>query len=137
MNRSDFIKLAELRLQEAKVLLDAEKFDGAYYLCGYVIECALKACIAKKTYKYDFPDKATVNDSYSHDLIKLIRVSGLKNDHDKAIELDPDFKNYWSVVKDWNEDSRYELHEKNSACALYQAIANEEKGVLQWIKQRW
>jgi len=32
MNRSDFIKLAELRLQEAKVLLDAEKFDGAYYL---------------------------------------------------------------------------------------------------------
>jgi hypothetical protein len=77
MNRSNFIKLAELRLEEAKTLLDAEKFDGAYYLCGYVIECALKACIAKKTKRYDFPDKATVQDSYTHDLIKLIKISGL------------------------------------------------------------
>jgi hypothetical protein len=137
MNRSDFIKLAELRLAEAKTLLDAEKFDGAYYLCGYAIECALKACIAKKTKEHDFPDKATVQDSYTHDLIRLINISGLKSNHDEAIESDEDFKNYWSVVKDWKEISRYKFHPPKDACALYQAVADEEKGVLKWIKQHW
>jgi HEPN domain-containing protein len=78
MNRLDFQKLAELRLLEAEVLLDAGKYEGAYYLCGYAVECALKACIAKLTKEHDFPDKATVNDSYTHDLGKLLGVSGLK-----------------------------------------------------------
>jgi hypothetical protein len=137
MNRSDFIKLAELRLHEAKVLLDAEKFDGAYYLCGYAIECALKACIAKSTKEHDFPNKNTVNDSYSHDLKKLIKVSDLQNDFDKALKSDSDLENYWSVVKDWKETSRYKCDQKNEAFALYQAVADKDKGVLQWIKQYW
>jgi HEPN domain-containing protein len=137
MNRSDFIKLTELRLHEAKVLLDAEKFDGAYYLCGYIVECALKACIANKTREYDFPDLKLVKDSHTHNLVTLMELSGLKSDFDKEIKRDTGFRDYWSVVKDWNEISRYECHENNSACALYQAVADEEKGVLQWIKQRW
>lgn len=48
MNRGELQELAMIRLQDAKVLLENECFDGAYYLSGYVIECALKACIAKK-----------------------------------------------------------------------------------------
>jgi HEPN domain-containing protein len=130
MNRSDFIKLSEIRLHESKVLLDAEKYDGAYYLCGYAVECALKARIAKKTREFDFPDKAITNSCYTHDLLKLIEVGGLKKELDEDSESDHDLKNYWSVVKDWNEISRYEFHDKNSACALYQAIADEKKGVL-------
>jgi HEPN domain-containing protein len=31
------------------VLLEAGLYAGAYYLAGYAVECALKACIAKKT----------------------------------------------------------------------------------------
>lgn len=55
MNRSDFQTLAETRLQEAKSLLDNGHYSGAYYLCGYAIEYALKACIAKQTKAEDFP----------------------------------------------------------------------------------
>ncbi len=47
MNRSDLQNLATIRLRDAEVLLDNGRYDGAYYLLGYVIECALKACIAK------------------------------------------------------------------------------------------
>jgi hypothetical protein len=54
MNRGEFQELAMIRLQDAKMLLDSECYDGAYYLTGYVIECALKACIAKKTKEFDF-----------------------------------------------------------------------------------
>jgi HEPN domain-containing protein len=48
MNRSDFHRLTEIRIKEAKVLLDRKCYEGAYYLAGYAVECALKACIAKE-----------------------------------------------------------------------------------------
>jgi HEPN domain-containing protein len=53
MNRNYFRQLAELRLKEAKALLAAELPDGTYYLAGYAVECALKACIAKMTQQHD------------------------------------------------------------------------------------
>jgi HEPN domain-containing protein len=54
MNRSDFQELAELHLRHAHALLDAQLYSGAYYMCGYVVECALKACICKRTKQDDF-----------------------------------------------------------------------------------
>lgn len=72
MNRSDFKKLAVLRLKEAKVLLDNKCYEGAYYLAGYAVECALKACIAKNTKRFEFPPKPKfVQDLYQHDLTKF------------------------------------------------------------------
>jgi HEPN domain-containing protein len=73
VNRLDFQKLAEIRIKEAKVLLDNKCFEGAYYLAGYVVECALKACIAKKTKLHDFPPpKKVVEDIYTHSIMKLL-----------------------------------------------------------------
>ena len=46
MNRNEFQELAEVRIGEAGVLLAGGKSDGAYYLAGYAVECALKACVA-------------------------------------------------------------------------------------------
>ena len=56
MNRQDFQALARVRLEEAKALRDAGRPAGAYYLAGYTVECALKACIAKRTREHDFPN---------------------------------------------------------------------------------
>jgi hypothetical protein len=47
------ISLAELediaatRLHDAKVLLEATRFDGATYLCGYAVERSLNARICR------------------------------------------------------------------------------------------
>ena len=49
MNRNDFQQLADVRINEAEALLVQGKYDGAYYLAGYAVECGLKACIAKLT----------------------------------------------------------------------------------------
>jgi HEPN domain-containing protein len=57
VNRKDLQFLARARLTEARALLDAGHPDGAYYLAGYAVECALKACIAKATQRHEFPDK--------------------------------------------------------------------------------
>lgn len=78
MNRSEFQTLAKLRLQDAVVLSRAGRSEGAYYLFGLAVECALKACICRKTRRYDFPDWDLAKKSYEHDLLKLVKVAGLE-----------------------------------------------------------
>ena len=75
MNRKDLQTLSDLRVKEARALFDQGLFDGAYYLLGYAMECALKSCIARQFRQYDFPDKKLVLDSYTHELEKLLSVS--------------------------------------------------------------
>jgi hypothetical protein len=72
LNRSDLQQLADDRVRDADALLNTDRWSGAYYICGYVVECALKACISKQTNLHDFPDKAVVEKSYTHDLTKLL-----------------------------------------------------------------
>jgi HEPN domain-containing protein len=92
MNRADFQQLAEVRIGEARVLLEADCYPGAYYLAGYAVECALKACIAKQTREYDFPEKDFVNKSWTHKLEKLPNLAELEdrlnNDRRTSNELD-------------------------------------------------
>jgi HEPN domain-containing protein len=137
MNRNDLRELARIRLKEAGVLLKNGNYEGAYYLCGYVVECGLKSCIAKQTRRYDFPNKKTVDKSYTHDLTTLVKTAGLERDLDKEMKSNRNFKVYWSIVKDWSEESRYEKHTEKEAQSLYFAVANRKQGVLQWIQRHW
>jgi HEPN domain-containing protein len=137
MNRKDFQIIANTRLREARVLLKNKNYDGAYYLCGYVVECGLKACIAKNTRRYDFPDKKTINESWTHDLTKLLKIAGLEIDLDKNIKADKVFGVNWTNTKDWNEESRYEKHTEKAAQDLYTAITDRKWGIFQWIKRHW
>ena len=137
MNRSDLQKIAVIRLREGKALLDAGLYNGAYYLSGYAIECALKACIARQTKRFDFPDKGFASDSYTHDIEKLVRVAGLSALLDHQMKTDSVFATNWGTVKDWKEISRYQSHSQKMAENLYAAIADRRNGVLRWIKQYW
>lgn len=136
MNRQDLKNLALTRLKEVEVLLNNRQYSGAYYLSGYVIECALKACIAKQTHKFDFPDKKTVMDSYTHDLEKLVKVAGLRTELSSLLNNN-DFSIRWATVKDWSEESRYEKHNRQKALDIYSAITHPNHGVLQWLQQHW
>jgi hypothetical protein len=138
MNRRDLQALTKLRLREARVLLDNRCYEGAYYLAGYVVECALKACIAKKVQRYDFPDKKSVNDSYSHDFDQLLKVAGIKSAHEIELKVNPTFAPQWSTVKDWSEQARYKTSITQAAAEdLYKAIADRQNGVMVWIRKWW
>jgi len=137
MNRNDLKEIAKIRLKEARTLLNNRNYDGAYYLCGYVIECALKACIAKQTKRYDFPNKRTVDESYTHNLTRLLKVAGLERYLDVEMRRNPKFALSWAVVKDWSEESRYEKHTSKEAQDLRSAIVNKRNGVLKWIRHYW
>src|SRR5207248_10773947 len=109
MNRNDFQQLADVRINEAEVLLAQGKYDGAYYLAGYAVECGLKACIAKLTSQHDFPPKPkSIHDYYSHEIEKLLKTAGLTAQLDADAATDPALKANWGFAKDWTEEGRYE-----------------------------
>lgn len=136
MNRRDFQRLAELRVMEAGALVRSRKEIGAYYLAGYAVECALKACIAKATKRHEFPPKSDyVRKLYSHNLEELLRIAGLEKQLEADSRANPDLAINWGVVKSWNEESRY-MNSGLKGRDLYPAI-NGPNGILLWIKQRW
>lgn len=137
MDRKDLQALSKIRAREAKALLDAGLYDGAYYLAGYAVECALKACIAKATQKHEFPDKDRVNKSYTHKLDHLIELAGLEKSHAGLIKSDPRFRKYWEIVRSWSEESRYQRPDPENARALVEAIMKRRDGILSWLRQSW
>ena len=130
--------IAELRVKEAKILIENNHYNGAFYLLGYALECALKSCIAKQFREYEFPDKKLVNDSYTHDLEKLLNISGLKPKFDDAILGNPELDTNWAIAKDWSEKKRYQ-HDISEIEALdfYDAVNNTKTGLLLWLKKYW
>jgi len=44
----DFPEAAEKHLLDSQLLLEKDRFDGAAYLAGYVVECSLKTIIQKE-----------------------------------------------------------------------------------------
>jgi HEPN domain-containing protein len=138
MNRADLQQLADGRVADARTLLDGGRHAAAYYLAGYAVECALKACIAKQIRQFDFPEKKLVIDSYSHDLTKLVRLSGVSHLHEAEIRENAAFAANWFVARDWTEESRYEpFVAENVARDMYAAITNPNHGVLTWLKKHW
>jgi HEPN domain-containing protein len=137
VNRADFQQLAELRLREAEALLAAGLPDGAYYLAGYSVECALKACIAKRTQLHDFPEKKLVNDSHTHNLKELLRLAELKTELDSVLDADPEMRSNLETVQDWSETARYQRKTALDTIALMTAIESQKGGLLPWIRQRW
>lgn len=136
MNRTEFQSLSRTRLREARSLCRAGLYDGAYYLAGYAVECALKACIARRTRRHDFPDKKIVDASYTHNLTDLLRVAGLQPQLATSMQEDRALEVNWTVVKDWNVATRYERRARQQASDLIKAISGQH-GVLQWVRQHW
>jgi hypothetical protein len=100
-------------------------------------ECALKACVAKRTREHDFPEKKLVNDSHTHDLGKLIQLAELKLELDAALQADAAMQAKVDAVQDWSETSRYERKSIQEATDLLEAVDDGIGGLLPWIRHRW
>jgi hypothetical protein len=138
ITRTDFQQLADIRLKEAKALLDQGLWDGAYYLTGYAVEVALKACIIKTLMATDaFPEKKFSERCYTHDIGDLVGLAGLKAAWTAATAGDPDLSGNWGIAKEWSEHKRYHRITEAEAKGLYDAVSDATHGVLTWIKTQW
>jgi HEPN domain-containing protein len=137
VTRSDFQLLALERLQDAEVLFANDRFGAAYYLAGYAVECAFKACIAKSTKEFDFPDKLLANQSYTHDLERLLGLAKLTDVFEDESNGDPAFEQNWLTATYWSEDSRYRSSGEVEAHAILKAVGDPQSGLLQCIRKHW
>jgi HEPN domain-containing protein len=138
MNRAQLQRLSRTRLRDARALLGAGQFAGAYYLAGYAVECALKSCVARQVRRFDFPDKTLANAAHTHDLEKLVKVAGLERDFSNERRLNPALDLNWVVVKDWTVTVRYDVQVPEAlARELYSACTARTNGVIPWIRTRW
>lgn len=142
MDRKKLQNLAKIRLKDAKALLGRKRWSGAYYLCGYTIECALKACLLRYLGESTavFGDQKYVknlSECWTHDLGKLVTLAGLEAKFGAARGANATLEAFWAVAKDWNETSRYEEKTENEARALYEAVSNNPDGVFRWMQSHW
>ena len=142
MDRKKLQDIAKTRLDDAKALLGRKRWSGAYYLCGYAVECALKSCLLRHLGESGsvFGDQLYLKklaECWTHDLVKLVSLAGLDADFGAARGSNPILAAYWGVTKDWKETSRYEEWTEIDAKALYEAVCDKPDGVFQWIRTRW
>lgn len=137
MNRTLLQYLAEERAREAEALILAGQWSGAYYLTGYAIECGLKACIAKLTNQYDYPNKERAQRCYTHKIETLVEVARLDLQRRQDVDSNPALGTNWQIVKDWDEKARYQQWSEPQARNLVSAVTDSTNGVLPWIRVRW
>lgn len=132
LNRRALQRLSRQRLRESKVLFQSGQWSGAYYLAGYALECALKARIAGRTRRHDFPLSPRVAARiHVHDLESLLIAAGLPAMPERLRET------HWRTVLEWSVDSRYqESVDRIAARDLIQALVGKE-GVLPWVRKHW
>jgi hypothetical protein len=138
MNRKELQLISRMRRKEAAILLKEKQYTGAYYVLGYSIECALKACIAKQTQRFDFPNKEVANKAHVHNLEQLLKIAGLELQLQADIRINNQLAVNWSIAKDWNEASRYSISKsEREAKDFYTACTSNRNGILSWIKEKW
>jgi hypothetical protein len=93
----------------------------------------------KKTGLHDFPDKSFANDAFTHDLMKLVELAGLKLQLklDTTPATNPQLGINWQFAKKWNEKARYDQIPEANAVRLFEAVTDPTNGVLTWIKLHW
>jgi hypothetical protein len=84
----------------------------------------------------DFPPKEAAK-YYVHDLSRLLEFAGLEAAFTQEAARNPAFRANWAVVKDWNEETRYQSFGARQAQELLAAIRDPQPGVLQWLRKNW
>lgn len=105
ISREELNRIARARLRDAKILLDARRFDAAAYMCGYAVEIKLKARICRTLHWESFPDsRAEFQNLISfktHDLDVLLDLSGV------AERIQLNYSAQWEAFEDWEPEMRY------------------------------
>jgi HEPN domain-containing protein len=115
-------RLAALRLTDAQLLHESVRYSSAYYLSGYAVELALKACIAKQFVQETIPERELVNAIYTHDLESLLTTAPLKDALRVASARDHRLALNWNAASRWTESSRYAVWEEASSAEMLSAI---------------
>ncbi len=101
----DLMTIARERLTDAEALLNAHRYNGAVYLCGYSIKIALKHKICQTLNWIGFPSANREFEKFkslkTHDLNVLFSFTGIET------TLKATYPAQWSAIAIWNPEARY------------------------------
>ena len=140
MDRAFWRKLADDRVDDARVLLAGDRWSVAYHVAGYAVECGLKACVLAYLETHIdiiFREKRFSEKCWTHELKALVELAALDANLEADMTGNPILRGNWGVAKDWKETSRYEEKTEREARTLFEAVTNEPNGVLRWIRGHW
>jgi len=137
--RQELQALAKLKLREAEALFAAGFFDGCAYLCGYVVELALKARICATLGVSEYPEKGSrLKEALrTHDFDDLKLLAGMEHEFSASR---PALLSNWSIASRWKPERRYEppgSYDQAAAEEILNAIRRKPDGVLECISSRW
>jgi HEPN domain-containing protein len=135
--RKELQELALLRLREAEALFAAGFYDGCVYLCGYVVELALKAAICATLAIPEYPDGPMF---WTHKFEQLTLLAGLQEQIKITPKTNRVLPNNWSVATDWRPEWRYQpegTYGQARAESALEAIKADPDGVLAYLSRRW
>lgn len=136
------------RLKTAKILITAGDWDGAAYMLGYVLECALKAVTCKTLHLVQYPEnKSERIDSFfmTHRFDQLLIISGMSD----VFNIKGPIESYrnWSEFTqeypgDWpgmRYDQKYNSWGEAKVRRLYTNLTDKQGGILTEIirRKRW
>lgn len=137
----DLKSLALRRLEEAKLLRDNGYYDGAVYLCGYVVETALKARICKHLKQSHYQDTGQHKNIFStHEFDRLLMLAGLSDQVNVAHPRNRRLYANWSIVTEWKPEDRYSpigTSTRDKADTVIEALEAPGSGFLTWIQRKW
>ena len=115
-----FLKVSKQRLWDAKALLATEKTErerGSLYICGYSVECMLKAILiarapapsttltqAEDAYRANNANFPELSTKRGHDLELLFELCASEG----SVEFSPDETSLFGVAKKWQHVWRYQ-----------------------------
>lgn len=134
--RQTLQNLALAKVDDATLLFVNDRHSNAYYLYGYGIELALKACIARQISAETIPDRAIFKNLFTHKLSDLVALAGLASRLQER-RKDREFDIRWAVVVEWSEEARYEMIDAVLSTAMADAVEHPVHGVMAWLKQYW
>ena len=135
LTRSDLKGLAKLRLREAEHLYRNGLFDGCLYLCGYVVEFALKARVCRVLKLTEYPVEQYFK-THDHDRLRLL--AGLQSEI--SVTRNSELFVNWSKVTEWDPELRYSpagTCDNKRAAEMLASIRSKPNGVLTWLTKRW
>lgn len=140
MDRTEFQSLSDERMLDTEHLLAGGRWSAAYYLVGYAVECALKACIVRYLENKPgaiFDDRRFLDKCWTHEMQLLLAAADLTDDYNVSVSSNPALRRNWEILSMWKEKARYAATSEAKARELFDAVAEPTNGVLQWIKSRW
>ena len=111
------------KLEDARVLLNNERYSAAIYISGYALELALKYRICRlMKFTAGFPENKLDFNLYYSDTKKLLLRSTIRELRDirhhnlpvllrysgEQVNIETHFIQEWNFVKDWSPEMRYD-----------------------------